>query len=361
MPSRPLISVVIPVYGVADYLSACLDSVLGGAPDGLEVIAVDDASPDGCGALLDARAAADPRLRVVHLTSNAGPGHARNVGVELATGEYVWFIDGDDQAADGALAAITRRLAPAADGRPGPDLLLIDWVNSYPDGRTEPSPGRKLFAQVPPGEITLSQQPRLVELTMTAWSKLLRREFLAGLGVDFAAGIHEDVVVTSAALLQARSIAVLDAVCYRYRRDRPGSFMVTSGTAQLAIFPAYDRVFGLIAAQQAAGTEVSAAVQAAFFERAIWHYSTILTGGPGRPGLVPRDQRRAFFARMHADFLARRPPGYRPPPGARGLKFRLIELGNYRLYAALEPVNDLRLAARRISGSLSTRRRPRSS
>src|SRR5207302_1390022 len=72
----PLISVILAVRGVAEYLPGCLDSVLGqpGLPAGIEVIAVDDASPDACGAILDARAAADPRLRVVHLPCQAGPG-----------------------------------------------------------------------------------------------------------------------------------------------------------------------------------------------------------------------------------------------------------------------------------------------
>ncbi len=82
------------------------------------------------------------------------------------------------------------------------------------------------------------------------------------------------------------------------------------------------------------------------FERAIWHYATVLGGGR-LGGLVPPPRRREFFARMHEEFAARCPPGYRLPPGARGLKFRLIQRGAYRAYAALEPVNRLRVAVRR--------------
>jgi len=68
----PLISVILAVHGVAEYLPGCLDSILGqpDLPAGIEVIAVDDASPDGCGAILDARAAADPRLRVIHTSEH---------------------------------------------------------------------------------------------------------------------------------------------------------------------------------------------------------------------------------------------------------------------------------------------------
>jgi CDP-glycerol glycerophosphotransferase len=360
MPGSPLISVIVPVYEVEQYLPECLDSVLGQDGPDLEVIAVDDASPDGSGRLLDERAAADPRLKVVHLEANAGPGNARNTGLALAAGEYVWFIDGDDALAPGALTAIGARLAPAAEGsgsagtgsagRLPPDVLLIGWESSYPDGQTEPSPGAAVLARVPADGTTLEQQPRLIELTMTSWSKLLRREFLAKLGVSFAAGIHEDVLVTCAALLTAESIGAVDQVCYRYRRDRSGSFMATTSAAHLAIFASYERVMSLVAAQRAAGVTVSDAVRTAIFERAIWHYSTVLdAASTASGGLVPRAERRAYFARMHDDYLAWHPAGYQPPPGARGLKFRLIERGSYTLYAMAGPVNRARLAVARFA------------
>ena len=350
----PLISVVIPVGNVACYLSECLDSVLGQPAVSLEVIAVDDASADGSGALLDERAAADPRLRVVHLAAaSAGPGHARNTGLGMAAGEYVWFVDGDDRIEEGALAAIEARLTTPDDW---PDVLLIDWVSRYPDGRIEPNPGRALLAGVPAGGCTLAQQPRLVDLTMTSWSKVLRRDFLGKLGVSFAAGIHEDVLVTCAALLAAESIAAVDRVCYGYRRDRRGSFMATVSTAHLAILSSYERVLELVAARRAAGVEISEAVRAALFERAIWHYTTVFQGSMLRGGLVPRGERRRFFARMHDDFLRYRPAGYRHPPGARGLKFALIERGAYRTYCLLEPLNEVRVAAAGLAARMGTRR-----
>src|SRR5947207_10172951 len=94
----PLLSLVLPVHGVARYLPACLDSILAqpGPAGGLEVIAVDDASPDACGAILDRRAAADPRLRVIHLAERVGPGPARMRGLAQARGDYLWFADPDD-------------------------------------------------------------------------------------------------------------------------------------------------------------------------------------------------------------------------------------------------------------------------
>ena len=138
-PRVPAISVIVPVYRVAEFLPACLDSILAGDFD-VEVIAVDDASPDSSGAILDQRAAADPRLRVVHLEHNSGQGHGRNLALEQATGEYVWFVDGDDAVADGGLAAVTAALSVGK-----PDVLLINWVSLYPGDRTEPNPYARLL------------------------------------------------------------------------------------------------------------------------------------------------------------------------------------------------------------------------
>jgi CDP-glycerol glycerophosphotransferase len=207
---------------------------------------------------------------------------------------------------------------------------------------------------VPAAGCTLADQPQLINLSMTSWSKVFRREFLTGLGTRFGAGIHEDVIVTCAALLAAGRIAALDMVCYGYRRARPGSAMATTSSAHLAIFGAYHEVFELMAKRAADGHSVPPAVASAVFERAIWHYAAVLeTTGPGigrvgLPGLVPRGQRRGFFARMHADFVRYRPPGYRLPGGARGAKLRLVERGAYLSYSWLEPVNQARVALRRL-------------
>jgi CDP-glycerol glycerophosphotransferase len=322
---------------VAEFLPACLDSVLGpvrpAGPAGLEVIAVDDASRDGCGAILDRRAGQDPRLRVIHLADNAGPGPARTRGLAEAAGTYVWFVDPDDLLADGALAAITAELT-----RGRPDVLLIDYLILGSSGQTRPSPGAALLAA--PATLTLAERPALIDRTMTVWSKVFRREFLLGLGVCFPPGIHEDVPVSCAALLGAERIALLDRVCYLYRRRRR-SFLATVSMDHFSIFSSYEQVFARLDA--GAGPATGAGVRAALFGRAIEHYSTVLASG-----LVPRRARRAFFRRMAADYRRYRPPGYRRPPGLRGLKFALIERDAYPAYLVLGPLNNARVAVARV-------------
>jgi len=342
---RKLISVIIPVFGVRQYLADCLDSVLG--PPGseaagpvTEVIAVDDASPDGSGDLLDDRAKHDARLTVVHLNRTLGPGNARNVGLARATGGYVWFVDGDDMVAAGAADAIAARIAEF-----GPDVLLVDYLNLLPDGTAAPSGGTGLLGSAPAGQFRLAAAPQVIDLTMTAWSKIFRREFLTGLGEPFRGGIHEDIPVSCAALLNGQ-LSALDSPCYLYRRSRRGSFMATTSTDHAAVFRSYEDVFCMLHKLVAAADPVATpAVQSAVFERAISHYCSVLaTTGLATTGLVPRGERRRFFERMHADFLRYAPPGYRPPSGARGVKFRLVKRRSYLTYELLEPLNRLRVA-----------------
>lgn len=333
----PLLSIVLPVGGVEPYLAACLDSVLGQAGEGVEVIAVDDASPDRCGAILDARAAADPRLQVIHLPAPAGPGPAREAGLAKASGEYVWFTDPDDLLAEGAVAAVTARLR-----RDRPDVLLVDYLILQPSGRTEPSPGAGLL-QGAPAVLTLAERPQLINRTMTLWSRVFRRCFLAGLGIAMPPGVHEDVPVSSAALLAARRVGLLGEVCYLYRR-RERSFLATPSMAHFSIFASYGRVFAMLAEDPwpPERPPLVPAVRAAVFGRAMEHYTTVLGSG-----LVPRPARRDYFRRMASDFRRYRPAGYRPPPGLRGLKIRLVQRDWYWAYALLGPLNAVRVGVRR--------------
>ena len=214
---QPLISVVIPVHDVQDDLPACLDSVLGQSSGEIEVIAVENGSADSSGQILDDRAGQDGRLRVRHEPA-LGPGRARNLGLAQAAGQYVWFVDADDVLPPGSIPAAADQLR---HGRP--DVLVVDFELLYPGGRTAAAPGGSALRGAPAGSFTMAQHPGLINHTMTAWSKIIRREFLTSNAISFPAGIHEDIPVTCAVLLGAERISVLDRVCYRYRQARRGA------------------------------------------------------------------------------------------------------------------------------------------
>lgn len=91
----PLISVIVPVYKVEEYLAACVDSILAQTYENLEIILVDDGSPDNCGKICDSYAKKDSRIKVIH-KENGGVSSARNAALDVINGEYVGFVDSDD-------------------------------------------------------------------------------------------------------------------------------------------------------------------------------------------------------------------------------------------------------------------------
>ncbi len=91
----PLISVIVPIYNVEKYVCQCIDSIIAQTYKDIEIILVDDGSPDNCGAICDEYASKDNRIKVIH-KENGGLSSARNAGIDICSGEYISFIDSDD-------------------------------------------------------------------------------------------------------------------------------------------------------------------------------------------------------------------------------------------------------------------------
>ena len=93
--SNPLISIIVPVYNVEEFLPKCIDSILAQTYENLEIILVEDGTKDNSGQICDAYAEKDSRIKVIH-KENGGLSSARNAGMDVARGEYFGFVDSDD-------------------------------------------------------------------------------------------------------------------------------------------------------------------------------------------------------------------------------------------------------------------------
>lgn len=142
--SRPKISVVITIYNIEKYISQCLESVLNQTMRDIEVICVNDASMDGSKNILDTYAEKDERVKIITQIKNSGPATARNVGYQVAQGEYIYQIDGDDYIVEGALERLYTCaeendldfLTFSADAFIDPDSKEVEkdvftWLNLY--------------------------------------------------------------------------------------------------------------------------------------------------------------------------------------------------------------------------------------
>ena len=338
------LSVIVPVHRVQGYLRQCLDSLLASGRQDIEVITIDDASPDGCGPILDEYAERDARVRVRHLEQNVGLGEARNLGLEMATGEYVWFFDSDDYATEGTVEAVLDRLAETR-----PDVLLFDYARAYWHGTVRRSIINDLFRVPPAPEVfTLAERPSVLQMMMTAWNKAIRREFLLGLGLRFSSGYYEDLNVTYPILMAAERLSLLDRVCYVYRQRRQGAITRTAGRKHFDAFPQYERVFAFMDAMG----ERAEPFRADMFDRALWHLLVILERGDR----VTRGEEAEFFSRMSDFYRTFRPAGHKlPADPALARKYRLIETNGYATFVRLRRLNSLRTKARAKAGGLKRR------
>ncbi|KAA9381413.1 glycosyltransferase family 2 protein [Microbispora cellulosiformans] len=235
-------SIVVLAHNVAEYLDAALSSIRAQTFPDFEVLALDNGSPDGCGAIIDRYAGRDARFRPIHLANPVDMGPARNVGIARATGEYLLFLDGDDTFADrSSLAVISRRLDVAGT----PDVLLYDFDYRRHCGLTKRSNlGRILPAS--PRRFLLRDRPEAILVSWTCWNKAYRRSFVQRGGLSFPPGYYEDSVWSSSCLLSAESISVLEAVCVGYRCCRPNSVTRSLSDRHTDVFEQYERIFNFL-------------------------------------------------------------------------------------------------------------------
>ncbi|MFC7261179.1 bifunctional glycosyltransferase/CDP-glycerol:glycerophosphate glycerophosphotransferase [Streptomyces lutosisoli] len=317
----PRFSVIVPAYKVQAYLHECLESVLEQSYPDLELIAVDDCSPDACGAIIDEFAARDVRVRAVHLTENVGLGRARNAGLKHATGDYLVFLDSDDSLTPDALRAIADRLKETSE----PDVLVYDYARTYWSGEAVRNQFAGQLTEEGPAPFRLDDRPGLLRVLMVVWNKAYRREFIEREGFAFPAGYYEDTPWTYPVLMSAETIATLDRVCVHYRQRRHGSILGTSSRKHFDIFGQYDRVFAHIDTHPEL-----AHWRPVLFRRMIDHFSNVFL----KRGRLPRGSRADFLRNSRSHYRRYRTPGAPVRPRTR-VRHALVRLGTYRTYRLL--------------------------
>ncbi|MDN3240457.1 glycosyltransferase family 2 protein [Glycomyces tritici] len=327
----PALSIVIPVFEAEEYLPGCLDTVVDGGGDELEVVVVDDCSPDGSRAVAERYAARDGRITVVTTPVNAGSGPARNFGLAQAKGDYVWFVDADDELKPGA---VERVLAAVRGPRP-PDVVLVQHEKRRDTGVIETGELPELAAHCPadPSGFTLAEWPRIVDYTHTPWTKVSRREFLTGIDLGFPTGWYTDIPWTYALLRRAERIAVVVECCYQWRQRAGSSITRTRDDRHFDVFTQWQRTWDDFEGVDDAGVRV------ALFNHMVWHLLLVI----GNTERVEPKKRREFFRRT-SELYRRYHPGpdaWQPAAGVTGLKQRLLAARAYVGYEAFRQVYRL--------------------
>lgn len=219
------LSIVIPIYKVEAYLQECVDSVLNQTYKNLEIILVDDGSPDRCPAICDEYAKKDNRIHVIH-KANGGLSDARNVGLKAATGDYVIFLDSDDYY--GMPDFLDVVVKATADGTK--DAVFFRRTNFYDNGErpeTVNAPYNLEWNMLDVNKM-LYELAKHDQLDANACLKVTKKEILQKNEIYFRKGmLSEDVEWYGRYLPFINSIALINKPDYHYRKKRAGSITAT--------------------------------------------------------------------------------------------------------------------------------------
>lgn len=174
MPKMPKISVIVPIYGVEKYLKQCVDSIIAQTYKNLEIILVDDGSPDKCPEICDEYAAQDKRVRVIH-KKNGGLGSAYNAGIDAASGKYIGFVESDDYIAPNMYEKLYNHLT-----QHNADVCFGSWYyhtdqKNTPDIEIAQNTDRNSL-------FSITQHQYLMTVHPSLWGKLYRASVLKGQG-----------------------------------------------------------------------------------------------------------------------------------------------------------------------------------
>ena len=204
------VSIILPVYNVEKYLSACLDSLLAQTLEEIEIVAVNDGSTDGSLQILQAYQSLNPEKLFIFSTENHGVSRARNYGFAHSHGEYVWFVDSDDFVEPDACRLLYEKAT--ADGN---DLVLFRYYNVD----SETGIRKEYIASCHNQNFRVADKPyELPAISPYPWIKFIHRNLFNGL--CFPEGIRfEDLPVAYLLAVKARSIGYVDQCFYNYRKN----------------------------------------------------------------------------------------------------------------------------------------------
>lgn len=206
--SKPLISIIVPIYKVEPYLRRCLNSIVNQTYTNLEIILVDDGSPDNCPQICDEYAAKDNRIIVIH-KENGGLSDARNAGLDICKGEYVSFIDSDDYVDSNYIESL---IEPTK--KDSYDFIIADYLSSN--------------EEIEPSHLSCKEGPIQSSLTIisiycnqqyppSAWAKLYKRSFLDSNKFRFQKGLlFEDQLWSCTLACFAKNIYIIHKQIYHY-------------------------------------------------------------------------------------------------------------------------------------------------
>lgn len=206
-----LISIVIPVYNVRQYIDRCIQSVLAQNYKNLEILLIDDGSTDGSGLACDIYAESDSRIRVIH-KENGGLSDARNVGIQTARGDYIAFIDADDYVHKAFIDTMIKY-----QRQNQADIVICRYVKGSSDAFPAKRTDNIKCCVFNSKEMLTQWHSRFKHIETVAWNKLYAKQLFIDSNIMFPYGCNNEDVQTTHLLVNAsKRVCVIDAKLYYY-------------------------------------------------------------------------------------------------------------------------------------------------
>ena len=220
-----MISVVVPIYKVEEFLPACIESIIGQSYRNLDLILVDDGSPDSCPEICEEYKKLDSRIRVIH-KQNGGLSDARNAGIKVARGKWITFIDSDDYIGTDFLKELYETVKQNKA-----DISICDY-STVSDNSGQQKIGSIVMNFSNKECLKNIYHPDIHGMEFVAWGKLYRTELFINSQIRYPVGkIHEDTFTTYKLIYAANKIVFSNYVGYFYR-IRKGSIMTSNFSAK---------------------------------------------------------------------------------------------------------------------------------
>lgn len=245
MVKRPKVSVVVPVYNVEKYLKECLDSITSQTLKDIEIIVIDDGSPDRCGEIIDSYANKDKRIIPIH-QKNSGYSKSVNKGIQLARGEYIGIIESDDWIEPNMYETLYKnaKLHNTDITKGG----FWKYNSTLPKNRQNEyykNPSNIDLRLAPSHAFHITEWPQLIAFHASIWSSIYRADFVKKIKLEDTAGAsYQDFPFMIETLCRAKKISIIPDGFVHWRND-PDQGNSTSAKGEKLLFMAKNSETGV--------------------------------------------------------------------------------------------------------------------
>ncbi|MFZ7179517.1 glycosyltransferase family 2 protein [Avibacterium avium] len=269
-----MISVIVPIYNVEHYIAECLESIINQTYKNIEIICIDDCGLDNSISIVKKYMKLDNRITLIHHERNKGLGESRNSGIEIAKGEYIYFIDSDDKIDKEMLKDMYNAM-----NKYKTDAAMCDIELFYQDSSFNRTISPFFYLEnISSRIISINNKYKLIDINPSASNKLFKASIIKKYNIKFPKGLYEDHYFFYNYFIHAKNIYYINKSYYKYRQQRIGSILTSSKQREHEIYQVLDSIIPLF--DKNFGDNATSSIIKVYF-RLLWERAWTLNNNTG--------------------------------------------------------------------------------